>query len=940
MRDVSPILNDASAGEASSAEALLPLVYEELRNLAQARMTREMSAHTLQPTALVHEAWLRLVRDDNLDGRGRSYFFAAASTAMRRILVEHARKKTRLKRGGDLKRVDLDCFDVANPESSESLLLLDEVLTRLEQAHPDWAQVVELKYFGGMTHPEVAETLEVSLSTVERRWATAKLWMFEQLSSRGGMMGNQNDEHQRRGQDGACSASMRDEILYTAVGIDDEAERERFLETACGDDVEMRSGITRLLSRQADADSLFKAGSPSQFSATEIVNTLTDIPEFFEGGASSLPDDDEVGKQIGNYKLLQKIGEGGAGNVYLAEQSRPVRRQVALKIIKAGMDTKSVIARFEAERQALAMMEHANIAHVLNAGETEAGRPYFVMELVHGERITTYCDENRLTVRQRLELFVQVCNAIQHAHQKGIIHRDIKPSNVLITLQNGVPRPVVIDFGIAKATHGDLLTDKTIHTSVEHWIGTPAYMSPEQVDSAGSDIDTRSDVYSLGVLLYELLVGEPPFDQKELVKSGLNEMRRILLEREPLRPSGKLLRMDLAERKRIAAGRCTDIRRLSSELAGDLDWVVLKALEKDRARRYETADALAVDVRHFLNVEPVLACPPSRTYRLRKLIRRNRAWSAAIATVSLSLVVGLVVAGRLLAQERAARQRAVLAEKKALASERRQKKLLQEAEDHDRVTRAAYLILNDHLERADRIVESIVEIKRSTEAGWVLRELAEWHVFNRNWAKAGARYMMLSKVNEKDHSLAMTDDLLMGGPVLVEAGDIEGYERFRRAAIERFSGTRDAVLAERTMKISLLIPGDEELLEQLQPLRRLAARNARTPDKNLMVAWRCLSLALMDYRQGRYGESIEWGRKSLSCYTNEEARMASVYAIQGMARFRLGDVQSARVLLRLSQKIIRDGMDAGFQPDGRSGFWYDWLFARILLREAEAMMGP
>ena len=350
-----------------------------------------------------------------------------------------------------------------------------------------------------------------------------------------------------------------DEILCEAIGIKDDGKRAAFIERACADDADVRRRVTYLLSLEKEADTLFGTGTVSQISATEIVNTMTDIPEFFEGHPPGFPDDDEVGKQLGNYKLLQKIGEGGAGNVYLAEQIRPVRRQVALKLIKAGMDTKNVIARFEAERQALAMMEHPNIAHVLNAGETETGRPYFVMELVHGERITTYCDEQRLPIRERLKLFVQVCHAIQHAHQKGIIHRDIKPSNVLIPLHDGVPRPVVIDFGIAKATGENLLTEKTIQTSVEHWIGTPAYMSPEQVDCRGGDIDTRSDIYSLGALLYELLIDRPPFDQRELLRSGMDEMRRTLLEREPTKPSLALLQRKEYDQKaycRTAGSRC------------------------------------------------------------------------------------------------------------------------------------------------------------------------------------------------------------------------------------------------------------------------------------------------------------------------------------------------------------------------------------------------
>src|SRR5450432_2777105 len=308
----------------------------------------------------------------------------------------------------------------------------------------------------------------------------------------------------------------------------------------------------------------------------------------------------ESGDRIGNYKLLEQIGEGGCGVVYMAEQEQPVRRRVALKIIKLGMDTESVIARFGAERQALAMMEHPNIAKVLDAGATETGRPYFVMELVRGIPITEYCDSNKLSTRQRLELFIPVCRAVQHAHQKGIIHRDIKPSNVLVTMHDGVPVPKVIDFGIAKATEGRL-TDATVYTAYEQIIGTPAYMSPEQAELSGLDVDTRSDIYSLGVLLYELLTGKTPFDGKELVKSGLEEMRRTLREKEPQRPSTILTTLHGTELKATAEHRHAEPPKLISLRRGDLDWIVMKALEKDRTRRYETANGLAMDIERYLN---------------------------------------------------------------------------------------------------------------------------------------------------------------------------------------------------------------------------------------------------------------------------------------------------------------------------------------------------
>ena len=390
-------------------------------------------------------------------------------------------------------------------------------------------------------------------------------------------------------------------------------------------------------------------------------------------GFSSLTE--KSGDRVGRYRLLEEIGHGGCGVVYMAEQEKPVRRKVALKVIKLGMDTRQVVARFEAERQALALMDHPNIAKVLEAGATETGRPYFVMELVSGIKITDYCDQNHLTTRQRLDLFIQVCRAIQHAHQKGIIHRDIKPSNVLVTTQDGMAVPKVIDFGIAKATQGRL-TDQTFFTAFEQFLGTPAYMSPEQTDAGGLDIDTRSDIYSLGVLLYELLTGKTPFDTRELIASGLDEMRRTIRELEPVKPSTRLAQEFLAADK---VGRVTPCappgqttpsedgahgvtrptakseiesasspRRLPTKelihlLRGDLDWIVMKCLEKDRARRYETASGLARDIERHLNNEPVLARPPSTAYRTQKFVRRNKLVVTAAAAIATVLVLGVLV---------------------------------------------------------------------------------------------------------------------------------------------------------------------------------------------------------------------------------------------------------------------------------------------------------
>jgi serine/threonine protein kinase/tetratricopeptide (TPR) repeat protein len=528
-------------------------------------------------------------------------------------------------------------------------------------------------------------------------------------------------------------------IFLAAVENHSPDQWSAYLDEACAADPQLRRRVEMLLRAHAESDSL--------------LDNLASVPDATVDG----PITGRPGTVIGPYKLIEQIGEGGMGLVYVAEQQQPIRRKVALKITKPGMDTRQVIARFEAERQALALMDHPNIARVLDGGTTDessrhtpcavaddgtrsvpatTGRPYFVMELVKGVTVTEYCDQNQVSVRERLELFVDVCQAVQHAHQKGIIHRDIKPSNVLVTSHDGKPVVKVIDFGVAKAI-GQQLTDKTVYTQFAQMIGTPLYMSPEQAGESGLDIDTRSDIYSLGVLLYELLTGTTPFDKERLSQVGYDEMRRIIREEEPPKPSTRISTQGQAA-STAAANRKSNMRKLSQLVRGELDWIVMKAMEKDRNRRYETASAFASDVQHYLNDEPVQACPPSTWYRLRKLARRNKAalvTAALIAFVMVLAVVGLTAgiivvnserqhtdeerqrteaAYRQLSEEEQRTQQALIAEKAARGAEAKRRKQARRALDAQ-----TSLVLEDLLSRQKVLTDAHRRFLRQALAAYL-----------------------------------------------------------------------------------------------------------------------------------------------------------------------------------------------------------------------------
>ena len=725
----------------------------------------------------------------------------------------------------------------------------------------------------------------------------------------------------------SVSISREKTVFYAALDVADPAQRRQFLDQACASDAELRMAVEALLAVHADSEQFFDdcASSVMVLPAAEIESAAALTAELCGSVFEEKP-----GTIIGRYKLLQKIGEGGCGLVYLAEQAEPVRRRVALKVIKLGMDTKNVIARFEAERQALAMMDHPNIARVLDAGATDTGRPYFVMELVNGVKITEYCDQNRLGLEQRLELFIQVCHAIQHAHQKGIIHRDIKPSNVLVTMLDGVPVPKVIDFGIAKATD-EQLTDKTLlFTAYAQLIGTPAYMSPEQMELGGLDLDTRSDIYSLGVLLYELLTGRTPFDAKELLKSGVEAMRRTVREQEPHRPSAKLEGLRPEELTQTAVHRRLEPARFRLVLRGDLDWIVMKALEKDRNRRYQTAIGLGLDVQHYLNHEPVMARPPSNWYQLQKLVRRNRVIFIAGSAVVAALLIGTVTSTWLFIQERDAR---------AIET-----KLRQEAEQQKRASQVALLVTQRKFVEADDLLHHIVLEKPSIEAASELRALGDWHAVSGRWQPAAERFALATRVDQLDDPEVLAENQLKLGSALVESGDLRGYEQFRQTAIARFTAATDPA-ADWTIKAALLLPADQRMLESLRPQAELVKNSFQSEDvpttNPVQEALRAETMALLEYRRGRrenYETAIGWCQRCLAYSVYHPPMTAGAHEIWAMSCWHLGDKWQALIQWSLGQELVAAKFDHGLdRGNALEGYWFDWVIARLLMRECDQL---
>lgn len=719
---------------------------------------------------------------------------------------------------------------------------------------------------------------------------------------------------------------QREEELFDAARVLREpVERREFLARNCGSDAALRARIEALLSSENDAERFFAdCGAP-------LSGPGALVPFAPDADAEG---DERLGTRIGRYKILEKLGQGGCGTVYLAEQEQPVRRFVALKIIKFGTESKSVIARFEAERQALAMMDHPNIAVVFDAGATDRGPPYFVMELVRGRRITTYCDVGRLPVRRRLELFIQICHAIQHAHQKGVIHGDIKPSNILVTEHDGEPIPKVIDFGVSRAAETGR-ADLFQASANAQLIGTPAYMSPEQVESGGRDIDTRSDIYCLGVLLYELLAGRPPFDPQALLASGVEAMRRTLRETKPSAPSRCLAALSQEELAETSEARGAKPRQLLSLLQGDLDAIVMKALEKDRRLRYETSNGLALDVQRHLVNEPVAARPASRWYRFQKIVRRNRILFAAGGAVAAALIVGLGSSTWLFIKEREAHRR-------AQSAEMEQSKLRRKAESREKLALATLLVSQSKYAEADKILGEVVLNEPNVEGAATLRFVGEWLATQYRWKQASERLIQLLEVDQLDGVDTSSLDHLRCGPTLVESGNLEAFGEFCERAVARYAGRSDP-FTDRILKIGLLVPCPESRRKALSVFARTSANTfaeAEASSDSFKAAWHTVSLGLWEYRNGNFEKAASWCERGLSYPEHNAARTATTLVILSMAHCRLGMKETARSELSRGQEVIerqfREHLDMG---NPVQGFWFDWAFARILMNESRGMLG-
>ncbi|TLD72638.1 serine/threonine protein kinase [Phragmitibacter flavus] len=725
-------------------------------------------------------------------------------------------------------------------------------------------------------------------------------------------------------------------IFETALSLEDESLRQEFLKRTFKDDPKGQDRMERLLESAGEATSFFlEAREARDQLAGGLVGELPQRPAVADDPSTTV----ELGATIGDYRLLRCLGSGGSGNVYEAEQAHPVKRRVALKIFH--LDTESVLAkaRFDIERQALAIMDHPNIAKVLDVGGFHNGNPYFVLELVEGIPITRYCDENKLDIRQRIELFIQVCDAIQHAHSKRIIHRDIKPSNVLVGGSGNQRVTKVIDFSIAKAVVADYKVQPLI-TGHDQFIGTPAYMSPEQVEMIGIDIDTRSDVYSLGVLFYELLTSATPLDFHKLPNSGMSGIRKAILDNQYLKPSTRLGEFSASEAQAIADARGTDPVRLLSSIKGDLDWIVMKALDKDRNARYETANALMLDLKRHLDNKPVAARKPNGLYTFTKFVRRNRVpFFSALAAI-LSILFGFGTSTTLYLREKAALKEQERLSLEAERSRDQELRLRRQAQSRANVSYAAFLLGEGKVSEADELLQlnPLVSIEPSKEASSVFRTLGNWYATYDRWSEAVECYRLMAqatKMNRAEEILRGTD-LLVTAPALLKLGDNIGYEKFRQETLARHLPVSDSLQAEHILKACLITKASPQMLQQLEGAAALCEKQINEYVEGPFPAWEGLSLSLYYYRKGNFAKVIEIGQRTIFSPNIREICAAALRVLMAVSHRELGNLEESKAGLESARSIIRKPrVDNTNEEKAIFPKWYDWEIASLLLAEAE-----
>jgi serine/threonine protein kinase len=746
----------------------------------------------------------------------------------------------------------------------------------------------------------------------------------------------------------AASKQIEALLLESAAEIPEPGERRIYLDWACRGEPELRVRLEKLLSASGRAEKYFDF---------QPFDTAEDEED------ETLPVDEEkaveIGLKIGKYRLLRRLGEGGCGVVYLAEQETPVKRQVALKLIRVGVKHDGMIARFEAERQALAMMDHPGIARVLDAGATATGRPYFVMQWVAGEKITDFCDNHRLSVPERLELFIKVCRAVQHAHQKGVIHRDLKPSNILVAAHDGVPMAKVIDFGIAMAA-GGLVELEPGAMEQDYVIGTPSYMSPEQGERGAQDVDTRSDIFSLGVLLCEVLTGETPFGPDHAERLKTMELRRNLSERRPAQPSSIIEAFSRQALREIAANRSCAPDRLVRTIKGDLDAIVMKCLRQNRADRYESASGLAAEIQHHLNCEPVIARTPSHSYLLAKLVRRNKLSFLAGAVVVATLAAGFGTSTWLFLRESEARREQVRLREISEIARTAESNLRTKAEAREACAQASVEIYYGNLEKADRLLANVPEelVPSSLEAADAYTKVAEWNRLAGRWQKAAERYTAVvisrSSVDSNDTS-KVSFFLLPAVAAACQAGDWERYERLRQVAVDRFATTSNPDVARHLIRAALSRPAEGATMQAIAPLAEDATMQAIAPlavlDKHiptskkpaydrLFQAWTCYSLELWYYRSGDFDRATQWGLKSLNILPDNPVLTPTVTLVFAMAAQRSGRPAEARELLAKAAAPIRKVLSGNINKHVTEwASWMDWVLAGTLLSEAVELIG-